>query len=264
MASPRSAARLILDRLSVTSRDDLLLLEEICWQRGVLVRYERLGGAEARVVVHGYKAIITVSDAAERIGRQRFNVAHELGHVELHRDLIAGAICTTQDLNGCSRGPKSLLEQEANEFASELLLPERFVGASCRDAEPSLGSASALAESFQVSLTAAAMRLVEFSSEPCLLVFSQADHIRWFRRSREAHDIGLFPNVGDCLDVDTIAASYFRGAARREKPGRVSVRAWFPDAECSHNASLVEQSWPMPGYDAALTLIWVDEEIEEE
>ncbi len=54
-------------------------------------------------------------------GRQRFTIAHEIGHAFLHTDIFACRVAETFSRRGTSRRP--LGEREADFFASELLVP---------------------------------------------------------------------------------------------------------------------------------------------
>lgn len=54
-------------------------------------------------------------------GRQRFTIAHEIGHAFLHTDLFACRVAETFSRHKTSRRP--VAESEADFFASELLIP---------------------------------------------------------------------------------------------------------------------------------------------
>jgi Zn-dependent peptidase ImmA (M78 family) len=54
-------------------------------------------------------------------GRQRFTIAHEIGHAFLHTDVFACRVAETFSRHRTSRRP--LAEREADFFASELLIP---------------------------------------------------------------------------------------------------------------------------------------------
>ena len=89
-------------------------LEDIAMDRGVLVIVGGISGCEGRLVRKGKKGIIRVSDAIPEVGRQRFAIAHELGHWELH-DSTQWFVCSAADLRDYER---SAIETEANTFAS--------------------------------------------------------------------------------------------------------------------------------------------------
>jgi Zn-dependent peptidase ImmA (M78 family) len=67
-------------------------------------------------------------NAAEPAKRQRFTIAHELGHAILHREIIRSA---PNRYNALLRAPlggvKDPLEQEANMFAAHLLVPRNML-----------------------------------------------------------------------------------------------------------------------------------------
>jgi Zn-dependent peptidase ImmA (M78 family) len=123
MPHPRAAAERVLHEVGVVHQADLRLLELIAWERNAIVQYKHIDGAEARLAVVGEKAIITVSTTIEDPYRRRFSIAHELGHLEMHRSHSSLELCTGEDINDWrSRRASATREQEANEFASALLL----------------------------------------------------------------------------------------------------------------------------------------------
>jgi hypothetical protein len=265
MPHPRAAAERVLHEVGVVHQADLRLLELIAWERNALVQYKHIDGAEARLAVVGEKAIITVSTTIEDPYRQRFSIAHELGHLEMHRSNNSLELCTGEDIdNWRSRRASATREQEANEFASALLLPEQFFSPLCRKKEPSLDLIGELADNFQVSLTATALRFVYFCTEPCAVVFSQHGIITWFQGSKDFEDLGLFIDVSSRLDRSSYAARFFQGDSIPSARQRVSASSWFTSGRYRKDASIYEQSWPMPKYDAVLTLLWIFDVIDDE
>jgi hypothetical protein len=264
MALPHHYAELVLDELGVTGFEDLKLLELIAWERGAMVQYKPLEGAEARLAIVGRKAIISVSSYIQTSRRGRFSIAHELGHLEMHRQ-NGIMLCVDKDIdNWGGKDTSTDLEHEANEFAAALLLPKRFFALLCKSKEPSLGLIADLADTFDVSLTATALRYLRFCDEACAVVFSQDGHIKWFRGSEDFENFGAFINVRSKLDPSSIAAAFFQSHTIRDVPKRVGVSTWFEPGRYRGDASILEQSWVMPNYNAVLTLLWVDEDIEED
>ncbi len=98
----------------------------------------------------------------EHPNRQRFTIAHELGHYFLHlQTLPSGGFADTRSLY---RNPGDLdrlnpkereEERQANQFAAALLMPEPRI----RALAPALGSIEELARTFRVSLDAMGIRL---------------------------------------------------------------------------------------------------------
>lgn len=89
---------------------------------------------------------IVYEDKIESIGRKRFTIAHELGHIFLGHPLIAGYHARTININIPST------ENEADIFASRLLSP------SCVLWGLNLHSAEEIAEVCKISLQAAKIR----------------------------------------------------------------------------------------------------------
>lgn len=263
MAFPHRAAERVLDQLGITSPEDLQLLDSIAWERGATVLVRPMYGAEARLAALGNRAIITISSLVKDPRRKRFSVAHELGHFELHREHSV-VLCSSQDIDDWKqRGDNISPEQEANEFAAALLLPERFFASLCRDSDPSLDLVAELASTFNVSLTATALRYLRFCDEICAVVFSQDGHIKWFQSSRGFAETGAYIDVRSRLAPSSLAASIFQGHIAQTAPKRIRASVWLESGQHSPDSYVMEQSWGMPNYNAVLTLLWLDEDIED-
>jgi Zn-dependent peptidase ImmA (M78 family) len=117
------------------------------------------------VIAHG-QALIAVNCADAEV-RQRFTIAHEIGHYLLHgksdRVFIDSATVFHRD-EVASKGTR-LQEIEANGFAAELLMPEDALKAEVRESgvHPHLEEEliSQLACRFQVSQIALLIRLTK-------------------------------------------------------------------------------------------------------
>ena len=268
MSFPVAEAERVLDELRIASKDDLSLLEEIAWQRGALVRDALIEGAEARLVVVRRRGVITVSTAIQDPRRRRFSITHELGHFEMHFIQSILSFCVREDINERVFLPYEVnYEKEANIFASALLLPERFFAHLCQE-EPSLDHISQLSDDFNVSLTATALRYLSFCNEPLALVFSQNNHTKWVRGSKDfeevRNDLGFFIDVKSRLDEKSQAGRFFTGRPNSPKMKRTNASVWFTPGQYHPDATIQEQSFPMPNYNAVLTLLWVDDDIEKD
>jgi Zn-dependent peptidase ImmA (M78 family) len=256
-----SAESLIAD-LGITSID-AIDIENIAWTRKALVSYERLESAAARLVVRGNLSVITVSMTIRNRAQQRFAVAHELGHLELHRTQNNLSLCVSDDLEPrpIQKSAKHELEQEANSFASALLMPAVLFGPLCDRDTPSMKLISSVAERFGTSLTASAIRYARLSPEACAIVWSERKRIRWYQPSR---DFAYHVRVGEELDKYTIAVDFFEGQKLREHPTAVEASCWLAAGRFDGDAMIQEDSLALPSYDAVLTLLWINKDIERE
>jgi Zn-dependent peptidase ImmA (M78 family) len=99
--------------------------------------------------------------------RQRYTIAHELGHLELHRQLITSEVHVDKNFPVLMRDPKSasgteLLEIQANQFAAELLMPRKLIEQALDKKEFDIdddGPIDDLAKKFRVSKQALEYRI---------------------------------------------------------------------------------------------------------
>lgn len=98
--------------------------------------------------------------------RQRFTLAHEIGHYILHRDLIGDGLTDDGLYRSTLKDGRSLdavMEQQANRYAASLLMPAAAVRAQFHSGNCSL---SGMAEAFEVSQEAARIRMKELDLVP--------------------------------------------------------------------------------------------------
>lgn len=264
MSNAVNAAERVLNELGITDPNDLRLLNLIALERHAVVVEEPLEGAEASLIVIGKRAIITISTHIENSQRKRFSIAHELGHLELHRGLGLMKLCESADINDWKPHQQVNRENEANEFAAAFLLPAQFFGSLCTDQDPSLDHISELAEQFDVSLTATAIRYSQFCEEPIAIVFSQESRIKWVRSNREFDDLELFIEVGKRLDPASQANRFFDGERLISRQKEVLASSWLAGHGYGRHDTIQEHSLAVPKYNAVLTLLWIDEELNAE
>lgn len=259
--SPEYVAEQVLSELRINDKRDLSYLEEIARRRNALVVYETLNGSEARLAVVGARAIITVSDGVRNLYRRRFSIAHELGHLEMHRYETSLSICQSQDLNRWQvRQSNEDLEAEANRFAAAFLLPRPFFEPLCSDAVPSFDLIAKLAGIFQTSLTATALRYIHFSPEPCVVIYSEGGKVLWTIANPVFRELGIYIESRVRLD----SASLAHRALQKNIPrleGSVRLETWAAPGDYNRDANVREESWHFEGYDTVLTLLWANEEI---
>ena len=266
MSFPELASQRVIKALEISCIEDLYLTNEIAWERGALVLEEKLSGAEARLIISYPRSIITVSTNIVDLNRRRFGATHEIGHLEMHRGQCDVFNCSKDDLDsgGIKDRVSPTLENEANEFASKLLMPDHFFVPLCKDAELNLSAISELANKFKVSLTATALRFIQISGEPLAIVISSNGAIRWFEANKDFYELGLFVDVGERLRRETLAVRAFQGASIPSKPSQVPISAWMRSGRYSPRATLSEQSLAMPNYNSVLSLIWINEVIDDD
>lgn len=174
---PISKAEALLRKFGI-DHPEQIDLEAIAAALGAIVRYAPLEGSEARIVGNGDRAIITVASGGRP--RQRFSVAHEIGHwVERHGR--GGFLCGKEDIAPQNDQTKST-EAQANAFASQLVLPSYLFDPMIAGLPVTLDTADKISKQFQASLTATAIKLVRSAAKPALVVCHSQEKREWFVR----------------------------------------------------------------------------------
>lgn len=251
-------ARRVIAELQI-QRPSEILIEEIAFAQGAIVRHEPLAGADGRLVRLGDHGVIRVRQDIPELGRRRFVIAHELGHLLLGHGSDVLRLCDEEDLLTWSKGQR-VGENEANEFAAELLMPEIFFRPYCQTGKPNLKVIERLADEFQTSLTATAIRYVELSPDRCAVVISRNRQIRWNRCS-ESFPYWLLrrgPLHGYCYALDC-----FEGKPVPDYISQVSATGWLPEMKGHADRTVWEQSRVISRrLGVTLSLLWLGEEEE--
>lgn len=199
-------------------------------------------------------------------GRRRFSIAHELAHFHLptHRAALVQGRCNEGDLRARSRDAAQR-EWEANDFAAELLMPQRLFSVDIRRLSVSVDSVDRLASSamYNVSRLAAAWRLVQTTRERAALVVSTNGAVEWLVRSESFS--GWLTERGQQLSPDSLAAAAFRGASVSGSPVEVPAYAWF-DNPAQAAGTLLESTYAIEQFDNVMSLLWQpsDDELDED
>jgi Zn-dependent peptidase ImmA (M78 family) len=164
----RVRAERLVDSLGLGSSAPIDV-ERIASELDLEVVHDNLGpGVSGLLVTNSHGACIVVQES-DAPNRQRFSIAHEIGHYVLRHQFTAGEHVHVDKGNFVSmRGPsassgENQMEVEANQFAASLLMPSKLVTSRCR--ELSRGGVvfdqhvTELANEFRVSEQAMTIRL---------------------------------------------------------------------------------------------------------
>ena len=117
--------------------------------------------------------------------RQRFTIAHELGHFILHRSQKQSFNCDSQSVHTGIDGLRQI-EREADEFASNLLMPGDLLREWISNQRIDLHVLSAIAKRFQVSFEALCIRFIKFTKQRAILVYWDNGFVKYEWRSSSA------------------------------------------------------------------------------
>ena len=117
--------------------------------------------------------------------RQRFTIAHELGHFILHRSQKQSFNCDSQSVHTGIDGLRQI-EREADEFAGNLLMPGDLLREWISNQRIDLHVLSAIAKRFQVSFEALCIRFIKFTKQRAILVYWDNGFVKYEWRSSSA------------------------------------------------------------------------------
>jgi Zn-dependent peptidase ImmA (M78 family) len=186
-------------------------------------------------------------------GRTRFTQAHELGHYCLHRLEQESFQCTEGDMLDWGDGPN--IEQQADTFASHLLMPLDDFRAQIRGEDVSLDLLGHCTERYGTSLTATILKWLECTNESAVFVMSREGYICWARSSKKAMEAGAYfttrgrPPIA--IPEGSLAAN---SDVRHDRVGtNIASPHWFPRAE--EQFPIREMKLTADGYDYTMSLL---------
>jgi len=250
-------AETLLQSYGVTQPSEIDL-EAIAYGLGACVKYRPLEGCEARIVGAGNSAIITVNSSSG-IPRQRFSIAHELGHWKFHRGKQLDCRADNADY---SRQNVLDYERIADNYAANLILPFYLLKPILRaHSDLTFSVVRGLSEEFTASFTATVIRIIESNAFPCLLVCHGPQGRKWYKSSSDLPR-RWFPR-GE-LEIESSAFDIMFGQAGNDsRPERVPASAWFDRREAD-GFEVLEQSMRLNGNEVLSVITFFNEDMLEE
>jgi hypothetical protein len=151
-------------------------------------------------------------------GRVRFTIAHEFGHYQLHRptltdgDYANGSLQLDTGFN-CKplrsnswQDEERQREEEADTFASFLLMPLDDYRAQVNGQEMTVDLLNHVTDRYGVSLIAACRKWIDFTKKRAAMVIAREGIALWGRASNAALKSGIFIRSGMPIPDDALAA----------------------------------------------------------
>lgn len=227
-------------------------IRAVAFELGLEVQFANLRSCEARIIGSGQQGIITVQEGVHRL-RQRFSIAHEIGHWAYHRG--KALVCRQSDI-GDGWEMSRHRERVADEFASKLLLPSFLL-------KPRLGGirrltfadVARLGTEFRVSKTATARRLVELDCFASMLIGYSGKGRRWFARSKLIPEHWL-PALD--LDSESDALRCVFSGLELGRPSKIGADAFF-ERRGADRYEILEESILVGHQEVVTLLTFIDE-----
>ena len=230
---------------------------------GATVVEKPLINSDGRIIFGKKHTLIEINQDIPFETRKRFTIAHELGHyilhpgLELHNDNES----TTSWFNSKEMQAKNgKVEYEANQFASELLVPSQLFYEEQKNKKFSPDLLRSLADKFKVSITAIAFKYFELGSHPICLIHCHNNRVTYWKRPPD------YPHFIKNLNKlrppeDSVAAEYYeKGKIYPEKYSKQEIwkSTWFElkDWENDNDFDFYEYCVVSKHYNMTLSIVW--------
>lgn len=201
-------------------------VEAIAYEAGVEVRYEHLTGCDATLVGVGNRAIATIQRATWRT-RQRFSIAHELGHWHHHRG--QSFRCRVDDVSLNLAAADRAKEREADRYGAHLLMPGQLFKPRIKEIKnPSMADLAVVARDFESGLLSAAIRLIDVNTVPAILASYDRHGLKWHLRTP---DVPRRWYLKEELDEDSFAYDLLVYGKEEKVLRKSSASTWFSNSD---------------------------------
>ena len=234
---------------------------------GATLIEEPLKNSDGKIIRGNTKTLIKINSEILYEEKKRFTIAHEVGHYLLHDKLdLAVHNENSNTLNWFQnieqQAKKGIQEYEANDFASELLMPEiifrKFI--EYKSFSPSL--IKEISIRFKTSLTSVVYRLITLDVFPLLVVFISDGVVRYWRKSSDLKgwlkDVTKLSPPEDSVAKEYIDADYDFIYKGEEKAQEIERSTWFKLYENKEDSDFMEYCIPTKQYKTIISIIWED------
>ena len=217
-------------------------VEAIAYYAGLRIKRRALKECEAMITGIGDRGVISVNQQSMTV-RQRFSIAHELGHWHHHRGQCM--MCRSVDIGSFSKSKEA--ERAADQYAADLLMPWPLFKPVCKEVpELDLKSLREVAGLFSCSLTATLIRMIDTKRYATAMMVCHGRSGKKWHRAAEGIPGYWFPK--NDLDAQSFAFDLLNNASVEDQrfPRKIGADAWFDNWQAAQ-FEVTEQSFRVPG-----------------
>jgi Zn-dependent peptidase ImmA (M78 family) len=253
-SKPALVAADLINKLGLDDPASVSIEDLIAYHDGIIQEIP-LTNCDGRMVMKNGKSIVSLNANIEFPQRKRFVLAHELGHILLHSGIEATFSDDYSTLEGYKHGSQEI---EANDFASELLMPPVLFKESYFKKKFSPDLLRQLSNTFNTSITSTVYRYVELGSHPICVFFSKDSKIVYWKRSQQ-----FYYRIPDrnklSVPSDSVANEFYvynRIYRKEEAAQEIMKSTWFELREYERDSPMYEYCIVTPKYNTVLSVIW--------
>jgi Zn-dependent peptidase ImmA (M78 family) len=230
---------------------------------GATLVEEELKNSDGKIVRGKSKTLIKVNSQIPYDSKKRFTIAHEVGHFLMHDKIeVHNENSNTLNwfVNTESQLKKGLQEWEANDFASELLMPEQIFRNETQDKPFSPNLIKYLSERFKTSITSTVFRCLQLDIHPLLVVFISNGTVKYCDKTSNwpywIKDINKLAPPDDSVAMEYINADYEFIYCGNEKAQLISKSTWCSLNKYDKDTDFFEYCIPTKQYKTIISVIW--------
>ena len=245
--------------------DDLIdfPLELFASGLGATIIFKPLVNSDGRIIFGKKNTIIEINDDITLEQKKRFTIAHEIGHLIMHKgiDIHNDNETTTSWFNNKEKQAKNgRVEYEANQFASELLMPSFIFHEKQKGKKFSPQLLRDLSDYFKTSLTSVAFKYLELGDYQMCLFHSYNKIVKyWMRSDNFPHFI--IDNTKLSPPEESVAMEFFeKGKIYSKDKAKQSIwkSTWLElkNWENDNDFSFYEFCIITPIYNTVVSIVW--------
>lgn len=238
-----------IDDPAQTSVEDLIIYND------GIVREVPLNNCDGRMVMKNGRSIVSLNSEIEFPQKKRFVLAHELGHIILHGNKEATFSDDYSTLEAYKHGVQ---EKEANDFATELLMPTDLFQKTCFKQKFGVELIRNLADRFNTSLTSTVYRYVDLGPHPICVFYSKDRKIQYWKKS-EQFRYWIPDNIKLNVPGDSVAEEFYsqgRIYTKKDSDQVITKSTWFELREYDTDSPMFEFCIITPKYNTVLSVVW--------
>lgn len=226
-----------------------------------------LKNSDGKIIRGNSKTLIKINSEIPYEEKIRFTIAHEIGHFLMHDKLNLDVHNDNSNtLNWFKsteqQAKRGVQEWEANDFASELLMPEEVFKKEIHRKKFSPDLVKQLSSKFKTSLTSVVYRLMSLDLYPLFIVSIHNNKVSYWNKSKnfwvKVKDITKLLPPEDSVAKEYIDADFNFIYKENEKAQIISKSVWFELNPSEADSDFYEYCIPTKQYKSIISVIWED------
>ena len=246
----------LLDEFGIEDIQDIDI-RDLVYAKDIIYREVPLENYDGRIVYGKRgKALITINSNLTYEPRKRFTIAHELGHFMLGHNRREGVHDNQASMEYYQNGNQ---ETEANQFATELLIPTSVFLEYIKGEKFSPQLMYDLAGEFKTSVTSIVYKYLDYGPHPIAVFYSYNNRIKYCKKSknykRRVIDFNNLP-----VPHNSVAEEWYKDGAQygANDIQKIELNVWFNLWNKEENGWGYEYCLVSPKYKTVLSIVWED------